>query len=77
MNESTLRENFPLTKVYKNLQLRGATVFSYSKLDTNSGFWQLPLAKHVQLLMTFITPFGQYCFTKFLFGISCAPELFQ
>ncbi|KAL5479382.1 hypothetical protein EMCRGX_G022901 [Ephydatia muelleri] len=76
LNESVLRENFPLPKVDENLaQLSGATVFS--KLDANCGFWQIPLAKHVQLLTTFITPFGRYCFTKLPFGISCAPELFQ
>ncbi|KAL5494299.1 hypothetical protein EMCRGX_G015600 [Ephydatia muelleri] len=56
-------------------QLSGATVLS--KLDAYCGFWQIPLAKHVQLLTTFITPFGRYCFTKLPFGISCAPELFQ
>ena len=76
LNESVLRENFPLPKVDENLaQLSGATVFS--KLDANCGFWQIPLAKHVQLLTMFITPFGRYCFTKLPFGISCAPELFQ
>ncbi|KAL5471146.1 hypothetical protein EMCRGX_G029229 [Ephydatia muelleri] len=56
LNESVLRENFPLPKVDENLaQLSGATVFS--KLDANCGFWQITLAKHVQLLTTFITPF--------------------
>ena len=76
LNESLLRENFPLPKVDENLaQLSGATVFS--KLDANCGFWQIPLAKHVQLLTTFITPIGRYCFTKLPFGISCASELFQ
>ncbi|KAL5474581.1 hypothetical protein EMCRGX_G026549 [Ephydatia muelleri] len=76
LNESVQRENFPLPKVDENLaQLSGATVFS--KLDANCHFWQIPLAKHVQLLMTFITPFGRYCFTKLLFGISYAPELVQ
>eukprot|EP00731_Ephydatia_muelleri_P025358 Em0017g441a len=76
LNESVLRDNFPLPKVDENLaKLSGATVFS--KLDANCGFWQIPLAKHVQLLTTFITHFGRYCFTKLPFGISCAPELFQ
>ena len=68
-NVSMLRENFPLPKVDENLaQLSGATTFC--KLDANCGFWQILLAEHVQLLTTFITPFGRYCFTKRPFGIS-------
>ena len=44
LNESVLREVHPIPKVDETLaQLTGATVFS--KLDANSGFWQIPLAK--------------------------------
>ena len=76
LNKNVLREIFPLPKVDETLaQLAGATVFS--KLDANCGFWQIPLAKESQLLTTFITPFGRYCFTKLPFSISSAPELFQ
>ena len=44
LNESVLREVHPLPKVDETLaQLSGAKVFS--KLDANSGFWQIPLLK--------------------------------
>ena len=44
LNESVLREVYPIPKVDETLaQLTGAAVFS--KLDANSGFWQIPLAK--------------------------------
>ena len=76
LNESVLREVHPLPKVDETLaQLTGARMFS--KLDANSGFWQIPLAKESRLLTTFITPFGRYCFNKLPFGISSAPEHFQ
>ena len=76
LNESVLREVHPIPKVDDVLgKLAGATVFS--KLDANSGFWQIPLAAESRLLTTFITPFGRYCFNKLPFGISSAPELFQ
>ena len=49
----------------------------FSKLDANSGFWQIPLTEESRLLTTFITPYGRYCFNKLPFGISSAPEHFQ
>ena len=76
LNQSVLREFHPLPKVDETLaQLTGAKLFS--KLDANSGFWQIPLSPASRLLTTFITPFGRYCFNKLPFGISSAPEHFQ
>ena len=47
LNECVLREIHPLPKVDETLaQLSGAKLFS--KLDANSGFWQIPLAKNSQ-----------------------------
>ena len=76
LNQSVLRQTHPIPKVDDTLaQLAGATI--YSKLDANSGFWQIPLAEESRKLTTFLTPFGRYCFNKLPFGISSAPELFQ
>ena len=76
LNESVLREIFPIPKVDDTLaQLAGATIFC--KIDANSGFWQIPLTEISRPLTTFITPYGRYLFNKLPFGISCAPELFQ
>ena len=76
LNESVLREIHPLPKEDETLALlSGATYFT--KLDANSGFWQMPLSADSRLLTTFLTPYGRFCFNKLPFGISCAPELFQ
>ena len=76
LNRCVLREHHPLPKVNDILgQLTGATMFT--KLDANSGFWQVPLAEKSRLFTTFITPFGRYCYNKLPFGISSAPEHFQ
>ena len=44
LNESMMREVHPMPKVDETLALlSGATIFS--KLDANSGFWQIPLTE--------------------------------
>ena len=76
LNESILREYHPLPSVDHTLaQLAGATIFS--KLDANSGFWQIGLSPESAKLTTFITPFGRFCFNRLPLGISSAPEHFQ
>ena len=56
LNESVCRERHLLPAVDQTLaQLAGAKVFT--KLDANSGFWQIPLAKESSHLTTFITLF--------------------
>lgn len=75
-NENVQRERHILPSVEQTLgQLAGAQVFT--KLDANSGFWQIPLTKESALLTTFITPFGRFCFNRLPFGITSAPEHFQ
>ena len=76
LNENVLRDVHPLPTVEENLsKLAGATVFS--KLDCNSGFWQVPLEESSRDLTTFITPFGRFRFNKLPFGINSTPEHFQ
>ena len=76
LNKSIHREQYPLPSVDQVLaQLSGATIFS--KLDANSGFWQVPLSPDSALLTTFIKRFGRFCFHRLPFGISSAPEIFQ
>ena len=49
----------------------------FSKLDANSGFWQIVLAPESRALTTFLTPWGRFQFRRFPFGLSSAPEIFQ
>ena len=76
LDQSVCRVRYQLPAVEQILaQLTGATVFT--KLDTNSGFWQIPLSPESALLTTFITPFGHFCFHRLPFIITSAPEYFQ
>ena len=64
-----------LEKCTSLAQLRGAKVFS--KLDANSGFWQIPLDQPSRLLTAFTTPVGSYFFNKLPYEISYAAEYFK
>ena len=76
LNQDILRERFELPTVDDTLgKLSGATVFS--KLDANSGFYQIPLDPRSSELTTFITPFGRYKYNRLPMGISSAPEVYM
>ena len=76
VNNSILRELHPLPAVDHVLaQMAGAKVFS--KLDANSGFWQIGPCEDSAKLTTFITPFGRFYINRLPFEISSAPEHFQ
>ena len=48
-----------------------------SKIDADSGFWTLPLEPSSQLLTTFDTLWGGFCFMKFPFGLCELQYFFQ
>ena len=76
LNQAVCRERHILPSVEQSLAMLGeAKVFS--KIDANSGFWQIPLDKKSALLTTFIMPFGRYHFNRLPFGNTSAPEHFQ
>ena len=76
LNQSIVRERYMLPTVEHTLgQLTGAIVFT--KLDANSGFWQLKMDEESSYLTTFISPFGRYRYLRLPYGISSAPEHFQ
>ena len=76
LNKAVKREIYPMSSVDENLAMLGESKV-FTKLDANSGFWQIPLDEESKLLTTFITPFGRYCFNRLPFGIRSAPEIFQ
>ena len=76
LNKAVKREFHPMSSVDDSLaKLSNAQYFT--RLDANSGFWQIPLDTESQLLTTFITRYGRFCFHRLCFGISSAPEILQ
>jgi hypothetical protein len=75
LNAAVKREVHPMSSVDESLaRLRGSKVFT--KLDANSGFWQMPLSEESRPYTTFLTPFGRFWFNRLPFGITSAPEIF-
>lgn len=56
-------------------RFRKAKVFS--KLDARAGYWALELDEDSQLLTTFNSPFGRFCFCRLPFGTKVSGDLFN
>ena len=58
LNKNIERELYQLESVEETIAKLGKGCKIMTKLDANSGYWQLPLEEDSQLLTTFITPVG-------------------
>ena len=75
-NKAIVRENHPLPTMDQLLpQFRSAKIFS--KLDIKDAFHQIEINEESRDITTFITNRGLFRYKRLMFGISCAPELFQ
>ncbi|MCG7876437.1 MAG: RNase H-like domain-containing protein [Candidatus Thiodiazotropha endolucinida] len=76
LNTAIKREHFQLPTIEEiTSRMSGAKVFS--KLDGKNSYWQLKLDCESQLLTTFNTPYGRYCYLRTPFGIKSAQEVYQ
>lgn len=57
------------------VKLFGARYFT--KLDLTNAFYHIMLAKKSREMTTFLSPSGMYRFKRLVFGVNCAPEMFQ
>ena len=68
LNKAIKREHFQLPTI-EDITTRMANAKWFTKLDANRGYWQIPLDEESQLLTTFNTPFGRFCYQVTPFGI--------
>ena len=77
MINRALRFNVHNSQTFQDISSSIRGVKKISKIDANSGFWTLPMSQESQLLTTFNTPWGRYCFVKMPFGLNQAQYFFQ
>ena len=71
LNKAVQREIHPMPSADENLAKLGDSKI-FSKLDANSGFWQIPLDDESKLLTTLVPPFGRFCFNRIPFNLVSA-----
>ena len=69
-NKAIKREHFQLPTI-EDITTRMANAKCFTKLDANRGFLQIAREEESQLLTTFNTPFGRFCYQVIPFGIAC------
>lgn len=75
-NQAIQRLNHPLP-VFEDLIARFRNARFFTSLDIKQAFHQVELSEDCRDVTTFITNWGLYRYKRLLFGINCAPELFQ
>jgi transposase InsO family protein len=65
------------TPTVEELTHKFANATHFSKLDARSGYWSVQLNRDSQLLTTFNSPFGRYCFKRLPFGLKTSQDVFQ
>ena len=72
-----LRFNVHNAHTFQDIVSSIGNITKVSKIDANSGFWALPMNPDSQLLTTFNTPWGRFCFIKMPFGLNPAQYFFS
>ena len=76
LNVGVERELYQLESIEETLAKLGDDCIYMSKVDANSGYWQIPLDEESQELTTFITPIGRFCCTRGPYGLCSMQEIF-
>ena len=76
LNEAIKRPHYT-TKTLEEALAEMPNAKYFSKLDAQSGYWQLKLDEKSSYLTTFNTPHGRYKFNRLPFGLVCAQDYFQ
>ena len=74
---NALKRGHHHTPTAEELTHRFASATHFSKLDAKSGYWAVQLDSDSQLLTTFNSLFGRFCFTRLPVGLKTSQDVFQ
>lgn len=75
-NQAIQRLNHPLP-IFDDFSPKFRNAKYFTTLDIKQAFHQVELKESCRDITTFITNWGLYRYKRLLFGVNCAPELFQ
>lgn len=76
LNKYLESDNYPLPVIEDQIALLKGKKY-FSSLDLKDGFFHIDMAKESIKYTSFVTPFGQFKYTKMPFGLKVAPKRFQ
>ena len=76
LNKWVKRPVHPLTTPIQAVQSVPADAQWFSTVDARKGYWQLLLTKESQLLTTFLTPWGRFCFLRAPMGLNATGDIY-
>ncbi|QQP55719.1 Uncharacterized protein FKW44_000153 [Caligus rogercresseyi] len=74
LNKFVKRPIHPFPSVTDVKQMIPSSAKWFAVIDATKGYWQVPLDEESQLLTTFLTPWGRFCYTRAPMGLSSSGD---